>query len=133
MASDIVRIDFIGSNPNRSQANAIFMALVEGPIVGVVIVFLGGSLCVAASAMTAKATNFLFGKVPLWMLPINTLVCGAAIYAQIRWGFFQPLNDGPLIPAAFYPLRIAGGYFYLFITLLTAWWLTRPARPEDVK
>jgi hypothetical protein len=131
-AVNILRVDFIGTNPNRPQSNAIFIALVMGPMLGVLVIPLFGMLSVAVAALSSTIVKRLTGRVPLWTLPIISLLCTGAFLAQAFWmarHVFPPDGDDTF-PAAPRPgpdpIIWAGIYDAYLTALAVAWWLTRP-------
>jgi hypothetical protein len=82
---NILLVDFIGTNPNRSQSNALFIAFVMGPFMGVLAIPLFGTLGIAVIAFLSRIVKRLMGRVPLWTLPVISLICTGSFLVQAFW------------------------------------------------
>lgn len=129
---NILSVDFIGTNPNRPQSNALFIALVMGPLMGILAIPLFGLLSVAVVALSSRIVKRLIGRVPLWTLPITSLLCTGVFLAQASWmgrHVFPPDSDDTFPAAPRFgpdPVIWAGIYAFFLAASFVAWWLTRP-------
>jgi len=129
---DVLTVDFIGTNPHRPPGNALAIALIQGPLVGLMFVVLAGALGIAVSGVSAAIVHRRIGRVPLWTLPIISFLCWGAVILQARFinAYFLPPNYDHAAVMTFGSrlLRLAAGYLYLLTAMWVAWWLTRPRR-----
>ena len=123
-AANVVWVDFLHTNPNRSQANALTM-LALSPIYGAVGAFGLNALPLIVGAIGAKLGSLRSGQVPFWVLVALLPACGLAFAIQGQW-LFDSYEDGPQ-PSVW---NVAAQMCVLQIpTLLGCWlWTRRPRR-----
>ena len=92
-AANVIWIDFLHTNPNRTQANALTM-LALSPVYGAVGAIGLCTLPLIVGAVGAKLGSLRSGRVPFWVLMVLLPACGLACAVQGRW-LFDPYEGGP--------------------------------------
>lgn len=75
----IVWIDFLHYNPNRSQADALYL-MANSPIVALIFTLLYSTLPVIVGAIVAMASHQIWKRVPFYSLIIMLPLCVIALY-----------------------------------------------------
>ena len=95
-AANVVWVDFLHTNPNRTHANALTM-LALSPVYGAFGAISMNALALIIGAIGAKLASLRSGRVPFWFLVLLVPLCGLASSIQTRW-FFASFEDGPQPP-----------------------------------
>ena len=115
---DLVWVDFIHHNPNRSQENALEM-MAWSPFLGLLFALLGAELPLIAGAVMAAAAHRFWGRIPFWTLLLMLPVCVGAMYVQ---GLAVAPPDEPV---AFGIWQFLWGSRLQLPVLLGCWWCSR--------
>ena len=124
-AANVVWVDFLHTNPNRTQANALTM-LALSPVYGAVGAIGLCLLPLIVGAIGAKLASLRSGRVPFWVLVVLLPACGLAFSVQGRW-LFDSYDDGP--PPSMWDMAIRMSVVQI-PALLGCWLWTRRSRRQ---
>jgi hypothetical protein len=86
MIGDLIWVDFIHHNPNRSQSHALqLMAL--SPFYGLAVTVFSSELPLLVGAVIATAAYWIWGRVPILTLGIMLPLCVYAMHVQGQFLF----------------------------------------------
>jgi hypothetical protein len=132
-ASNILWVDFLHDNPNRSHANALIIPIVIGiPIAIWLILDMFGAFMLAL--LVVYCALRIFKRFPFWIAVILISVCALAIYYQDNTiPTLHMFFDTPEMEASAYsPIQRTLSFTGFFApALLVAWLLVRMSlRPQ---
>ena len=95
---DLVWVDFIHVNPNRSQSNALAMMALS-PVYGILFALIFSWLPLLVGTIGALAAYRVWGRVPLWSLFVMLPLCVCAICVEAIWMFppEEPSDEWPFL------------------------------------
>jgi hypothetical protein len=124
LIGDLIWVDFLHTNPNRTQSNALTVIALS-PLYGLFGAVFGSALPILCGSITLTIGGRFYRRIPAWLFVLSAPICGMAAAIQIHWvqAYF---GDGP---TAFW--MAASGLIVLQVPfLLTCWWWTQRQRHE---
>jgi hypothetical protein len=121
MICNLIWVDFIHYNPNRSQSNALLMMALS-PIYGLFIALLNSELSLIIGALGAMISQWIWRRVTLYSLVAMFPLCCYAMYIQMNAfpGFY---SDPPLpLPFDVVIWRILMISMFQIPILIGCWW-----------
>jgi MFS family permease len=123
MIGDLVWVDFVHSNPNRSQSNALEMMALS-PLYGFIFALLGSWFPLLAGTVAALTAHWIWGRVPFFSLFVMLPLCVYAMRVQGLWLF--PPDE----PAAFDYWQLLWLSRQQLPVLVGCWWCSNRSKTD---